>query len=53
MAAIEDEDITTLVKRYAETAAAHGRATEAEDHKEANLAHEVVAASTGRCGVAV
>ena len=31
------------MKRYAEAAAAHGRATEAGDHKTANAAHEVLA----------
>ncbi len=43
MAAIEEEDIAVLVKRYAESAAAHGRASETGDHKAANAAHDVLA----------
>jgi hypothetical protein len=33
-----------LLKRYADAAAAHGRATESGDHKAANAAHESLSA---------
>ena len=39
-----EETVEMLVKRYGEAAAAHGRATEAGDHKKANKAYEQVAA---------
>jgi hypothetical protein len=43
MTPIENAEIASLVNRYSESAAAHGRATEAGDHKTANAAHEVLA----------
>ena len=44
MSAIEVESVDALVKRYAEAAAEHGRATEAGNYKEANRAYKVIAA---------
>ncbi len=43
MIAIEQEEVAVLVNRYADSAAAHGRATEAGDHETANAAHEALA----------
>jgi hypothetical protein len=38
-----EEDVASLVKRYTESSAAHGRATEAGDHTAANLAYDALA----------
>jgi hypothetical protein len=43
MTSIQDEQVEALVRRYAEAAGQHGRATEAGDHKKANQAHEAIA----------
>lgn len=43
MTRFSGEQLTDLVKLYAEAAAAHGRATESGDHVQANKQHDVVA----------
>ena len=39
---LENEDMESLVVRYSEAAAAHGRATECGDHEAGNVAHEQI-----------
>jgi hypothetical protein len=43
MVPIDEDEVASLVKRYTESSAAHGRATEAGDHVAANLAHDALA----------